>query len=34
MGIAYLNEEVGIPIRFATGEGGCPPRLLRARVLK
>jgi hypothetical protein len=34
MGVAYLNEEMGIPIRFATGEGGCPPRLLRSRFLK
>lgn len=34
MGVAYLNEELGIPIRFCTGEGGCPPRLLRSRFLK
>src|SRR3989339_375844 len=34
MGVAYLNEELGMPIRFATGEGGCPPRLLRSRFLK
>jgi glutamate synthase (NADPH/NADH) large chain len=34
MGVAYLNEELGMPVRFATGEGGCPPRLLRSRFLK
>jgi len=34
MGVAYLNEEMGMPVRFATGEGGCPPRLLRSRFLK
>jgi len=34
MGIAYLNEELGIPARMCTGEGGCPPRLLRSRFLK
>lgn len=34
MGVAYLNEEVGMPVRISTGEGGCPPRLLRSRFLK
>jgi glutamate synthase (NADPH/NADH) large chain len=31
MGVAYLNEELGMPVRMCTGEGGCPPRLLRSR---
>ena len=30
MGVAYLNEELGMPVRMCTGEGGCPPRLLRS----
>lgn len=34
MGVAYLNEERGMPVRMCTGEGGCPPRLLRSRFLK
>ncbi|WDP84897.1 MAG: 4Fe-4S binding protein [Desulfobacter sp.] len=34
MGVAYLNEEMGMPVRVCTGEGGCPPRLLRSRFLK
>ncbi|MFW5730120.1 MAG: glutamate synthase-related protein [Desulfonatronovibrionaceae bacterium] len=34
MGVAYLNEELNIPARICTGEGGCPPRLLRSRFLK
>ncbi|MFW5486810.1 MAG: glutamate synthase-related protein [Desulfovibrio sp.] len=34
MGVAYLNEELGMPVRMSTGEGGCPPRLLRSRFLK
>jgi len=34
MGVTYLNEEMGMPVRMATGEGGCPPRLLRSRFLK
>ena len=34
MGIAYLNEELGMPVRMCTGEGGCPPRLLRSRFIK
>ena len=31
---AYLNEELGIPIRMCTGEGGIPERLLKSRYLK
>ena len=34
MGVAYLNEELKMPVRISTGEGGCPPRLLRSRFLK
>ncbi len=34
MGVSYLNEEMGMPVRICTGEGGCPPRLLRSRFLK
>ena len=34
MGVAYLNEEMNMPVRVSTGEGGCPPRLLRSRFLK
>ncbi|MEN6319216.1 MAG: glutamate synthase-related protein [Syntrophaceae bacterium] len=34
MGVAYLNEEMHMPVRICTGEGGCPPRLLRSRFLK
>ncbi|ACL02226.1 Ferredoxin-dependent glutamate synthase [Desulfatibacillum aliphaticivorans] len=34
MGVTYLNEEVGMPVVISTGEGGCPPRLLRSRFLK
>jgi glutamate synthase (NADPH/NADH) large chain len=34
MGVAYLNEELGMPVRVCTGEGGCPPRLLKSRFLK
>ncbi len=34
LGVAYLNEELGMPVRMCTGEGGCPPRLLRSRMLK
>ena len=34
MGVAYLNDELGMPVRICTGEGGCPPRLLRSRFLK
>ncbi|OPZ59942.1 MAG: Glutamate synthase (NADPH) large chain [Deltaproteobacteria bacterium ADurb.Bin510] len=34
MGVAHLNEELDMPVRICTGEGGCPPRLLRSRFLK
>ncbi len=34
MGVSYLNEELGLPVRMSTGEGGCPPRLLRSRFIK
>jgi glutamate synthase (NADPH/NADH) large chain len=34
LGVAYLNEELNMPVRISTGEGGCPPRLLRSRFLK
>lgn len=34
MGVAYLNDELGMPVVMCTGEGGCPPRLLRSRFLK
>jgi glutamate synthase (NADPH/NADH) large chain len=34
VGVAYLNEELGMPVRICTGEGGCPPRLLKSRFLK
>lgn len=34
MGVTYLNEELGMPVRICTGEGGCPPRLLKSRFLK
>ncbi len=34
MGVTYLNEELNMPVRICTGEGGCPPRLLRSRFLK
>ncbi len=34
LGVAYLNEDLGMPVRMCTGEGGCPPRLLRSRFLK
>jgi glutamate synthase (NADPH/NADH) large chain len=34
MGVAYLNEELGMAVRMCTGEGGCPPRLLRSRFIK
>ena len=34
MGVTYLNEELHMPVRFCTGEGGCPPRLLRSRFIK
>ncbi|EKE03483.1 MAG: hypothetical protein ACD_20C00198G0010 [uncultured bacterium] len=31
---AYLNEEVGIPVRMCSGEGGLPNRLLKSEYLK
>ena len=34
MGVAYLNEELGMPVVMASGEGGVPPRLLKSRFLK
>ncbi|RJQ71717.1 MAG: 4Fe-4S dicluster domain-containing protein [Desulfobacteraceae bacterium] len=34
LGVSYLNEELGLPVRMCTGEGGCPPRLLRSRFLQ
>ena len=34
MGVAYLNDELGMPVRMCTGEGGCPPRLLRSPFIK
>ncbi len=34
LGVAYLNEECKMPVRICTGEGGCPPRLLRSRFLQ
>ncbi|MBU2522374.1 MAG: 4Fe-4S binding protein [Proteobacteria bacterium] len=34
LGVAYLNEVLSMPVRICTGEGGCPPRLLRSRFLK
>ncbi|MEI7589779.1 MAG: glutamate synthase-related protein [Deltaproteobacteria bacterium] len=34
MGVAYLNEELKMPVAICTGEGGCPPRLLRSRFIK
>lgn len=34
MGVSYLNEELGMPVRVCSGEGGVPPRLLRSRFVK
>ena len=34
MGIAYLNEELGMPVRMVSGEGGVPRRFLKSRFLK
>ncbi len=34
MGVTYLNEELGMPVVMATGEGGMPPRLLKSKFLK
>ncbi len=33
-GVAYLNEVLGIPVVMCTGEGGCPPWVLRSPFLK
>jgi len=33
-GVAYLNEVLGIPVVMCTGEGGCPPEVLRSPYLK
>ncbi|MEW6218653.1 MAG: glutamate synthase-related protein [Thermodesulfobacteriota bacterium] len=33
-GVAYLNEVLKIPVVMATGEGGCPPWVLRSPFLK
>jgi len=34
MGVAYLNEVMGMPVVMCSGEGGMPPRLLKSRYLK
>ncbi|HOW57139.1 MAG TPA: glutamate synthase-related protein, partial [Smithellaceae bacterium] len=34
LGVSYLNEEMNMPVRISTGEGGCPPRLLKSRFLQ
>ncbi len=31
---AYLNEQVGLPVRMCSGEGGLPVRLLKSEYLK
>ncbi|MEZ0328315.1 MAG: glutamate synthase-related protein [Dissulfuribacterales bacterium] len=33
-GVAYLNEVLKIPVVMATGEGGCPPWVLKSPFLK
>ncbi len=33
-GVAYCNEVLGIPVVMATGEGGCPPWVLKSKFLK
>ncbi len=33
-GVAYLNEVLKIPVVMATGEGGCPPWILKSPFLK
>ena len=33
-GVAYCNEVLGIPVVMATGEGGCPPWVLKSPFLK
>ena len=34
MGVAYLNEELGLPVRLSTGEGGCPPQITALTIFK
>ncbi|MDD5758883.1 MAG: glutamate synthase-related protein [Desulfobulbaceae bacterium] len=33
-GVAYCNEVLGIPVVMCTGEGGCPPWVLKSKFLK
>jgi glutamate synthase (NADPH) large chain len=33
-GVAYCNEVLEMPVVMATGEGGCPPWVLKSRFLK
>ncbi|MDA8417516.1 MAG: glutamate synthase-related protein [Desulfobacteraceae bacterium] len=33
-GVAYCNEVLGIPVVMCTGEGGCPPWVLKSPFLK
>ena len=33
-GVAYCNEVLGLPVVMCTGEGGCPPWVLRSPFLK
>jgi glutamate synthase (NADPH) large chain len=33
-GVAYCNEVLGIPVVMCTGEGGCPPWVLKSPYLK
>ncbi len=33
-GVAYCNEVLGIPVVMCTGEGGCPPGVLKSQYLK
>ncbi|MBC8207669.1 MAG: 4Fe-4S binding protein [Desulfobulbaceae bacterium] len=33
-GVAYCNEVLGIPVVIGTGEGGCPPWVLKSPYLK
>jgi glutamate synthase (NADPH/NADH) large chain len=33
-GVAYCNDVLGIPVVMCTGEGGCPPWVLRSKYLK
>lgn len=32
--VAYLNEQVGLPVRMCSGEGGLPVRLLKSEYIK